>query len=236
MLLQSFGLEVHYQAAGNTLVPSEAFMDAVESSGSSYHNSVNFSHCHVFEAESRVLDSSVQSMTTVLNNYKKQQSMLASGLTLQVQLDQPIEAKNAMVGNLVRAHLDSAVSLPQGLVIPKGAFLHGRIRQFERVDKPGANYIVELEFTELEWGDHYYRFLSRLKSMDSFPGIAGTGSNPQAESRGVGTGTKRTIENSPVMEADGANFNGSAIPGVAVLVLTNAQSIPQGFRMIWQTR
>ena len=60
------------------------------------------------------------------------------------------------------------------------------------------------------------------------PGTVATAPNVELE-RGGGRGTKRTIENGPLMEADGSDFNGSPIPGVAVLLLTSGQSIPQGF-------
>ena len=216
----------------NTLVPSGGWMDAVEMNGKMYHNAVAFSHCHVFAAESKV-SASEDSMKTILTTYKKQQAMMPPGVILRVALDQPIEARNARVGDSVSARLESEVRVSPDLFIPAGSILRGRIRQFEKLDDPPNTYAVGLAFSELEQGEQRYRFFAELENMEPRAGISTEITSAPAQSSGMGFSLKRTIENSPVMQSE--SMVAASIPGAAVFFLTGTEAIPKGFRMVWKT-
>ncbi len=79
------------------LLPKLARVIAVESNGAMLQDDAAFSHCHVFEAESRLLDSS-GNLNQALTQYEAHRGMLPAGLTLRISLQTPVVASSAKAG------------------------------------------------------------------------------------------------------------------------------------------
>jgi hypothetical protein len=166
-------------------------------------------------------------MRAVFTRYKQQEGLLPAGLSLRVVLAEPIVAKNARVGDLINARLESPVRFSPELTIPPGALLKGRIRQFARLDDPPNTYLVGLAFSELEWGERSCRFFAGLVGMDPLPGIQSEIFRSNDIYRDLPMGTMRITT--------GDTLFGYAVPGAAAFFLSDVPGLPKGFRMTWRT-
>jgi hypothetical protein len=215
---------------GKSLLPIEGTMTAVDGARKVYSNRVAFSHCHVFAAESR-LSTGTGVMAAVLTRYKQNLELLPANLTLPVALTEPIVAKNARVGDLVTARLESAVQFSREHKIPAGSLLTGRIRQFARLDDPPNSYLVGLAFSELEGIERSYRFFAELFGMEPLPGVQSKIFRSRDVIVPLGTNAMGRMNTTT-----GETISSNAIPGTATFFLTGGTpSLPRGFRMTWRT-
>jgi len=110
---------------------------------------------------------------------------------------------------------DGAVMRKGKILIPDGSVVRGRIRRLERYN--AAEFIVGLEFTEVEVNRESRRFYADLLRMDRLPGIRTT-----LKSTGNYQTQKITLPE---------------LPGVASFFVTGTTlTIPPGFRTVWRTR
>jgi hypothetical protein len=233
LLLRSVTLVMDYDLvtddADKILLPVEGSIVAVDSEGNVFHNSMAFSHCHVFTAESRMSTGEADA-AAVLTHYKEKQDRLPEGLALRVALTEPIVARTARVGDAVVARLESAVRVSPEAQIAAGAVLQGRIRQFAQLDDPPNTYQVGIAFSELAGADRSYRFFAELFGMDSLPGVQSDVVRTRELNVPLGTsamGVMKTIS--------GDRLTGYSIPGAVTFFLTDAPGLPKGFRMTWRT-
>jgi hypothetical protein len=169
-------------------------------------------------------------MAAVFTRYKQNQELLPAGLSLRVVLAEPILAKNARVGDVVSARLESAVRLSPELQIAAGSLLKGRIRQFARLDDPPNTYLVGIAFSELEGIDRSYRFFAELFGMEPLRGVQSEIFRSSDVTVSLGTkamGTMTTTVSESMLVY--------AIPGAATFFLSDTPSLPKGFRMTWRT-
>ncbi len=231
MLLRSLALVMDYEVvqdeSGRALLPIGGTLTAVTSGGKMYRNKVAFSHCHLFSAESKMSTGDVAGMAAMLSRYKQSEGSLPAGLNLRVVLAEPVIAKTARVGDRIHARLESALRSSPELEIPAGAMLTGRIREFARVDDPPNTYLVEIGFSELEWGEKSYRFFAELVGMQPLPGIQ----SEISRSREIG---RDSLPGKTSFTTSESTF-GYAVPGAAAFFLSDTPSIPKGFRMTWRT-
>jgi hypothetical protein len=230
--LRSLNITLDYQLVNNTLVPARSSLDALEAGGAAFHNAAVFSDCHVFAVESKILDSE-SATATVLNEYKHQQPVISSGLTLRLQLNEQLSARDVIVGKLITARLESTIKISPGRTLPEGSILRGRVRRFEKLDDPPNTYLVGLSFAEMDVDGQTYRLSAELKSMERLAGIRTEISRSRNESIAIGISPGRKVGRSPAAEND--DLAAPVMPGAAVFFLTNTESIPKGFRMIWRT-
>jgi len=233
--LQSLTLIIQYRTilSGSirVLIPETAALRVLEWNGTLNQEAIDFSHCRAFEAESSLLaaTSTTESLTKTIAHYEAQREILPGGLMFSVQLQTPIQAGKTIVGDAVSAVLESPVKPPGREVIPKGAVLTGRIREFESLGDPPNTFVVGLEFDELTWPGHSAAFLAKLFSMQPVPGIELTLSSEHVQKTISGgfQGNRTTVESIvPV-----------AIPGVATIFPQGAgASLPKDFRMDWRTQ
>ena len=230
LLLESLDLVVDYQMSGAgetaTLVPAGGSFTAVELGGKKYLNMVEFSHCHIFEAESR-LAASDEPMADTLTRYKRQMGTLPAGVNLLVGLQEPIGIHTARVGDPVTARLEQTVKISPGLSVPAGSILRGRIRQFERLEQPANTFQVGIAFAELESEQVTYRFFAEMIGMEPLPGISSQLTTNRSRFSASMAGSIQSMSGETVVPI--------AIPGAAVFFLSDTPFIPKGFRMTWRT-
>jgi hypothetical protein len=233
MMLRSVTLVMDYDVvlsdSGKTLLPVESTMAAIDNAGRVYNNSVAFSHCHVFAAESKMSAGDVDA-AAVFTRYKQSLELLPAGLILRVVLAEPIMAKNARVGDSISARLESAVRFSPELQIPAGALLKGRIREFALLDDPPNTYQVGIAFSELEWAERSYRFFAELFGMEPLRGVESEIVQSHAVTKQLGTTGMGTMTN-----ITGESMFSYAIPGAATFFLRDTPALPKGFRMTWRT-
>jgi hypothetical protein len=232
--LQSLTMTIHYRllsaGAGQVLIPETAALTAMERNETLYQEAIDFSHCRAFEAKSNLSATAVEpeDLMKAMGRYEAEKEVIPGGVVLGISLETPVHANNTVVGNRVDAVLDAPVKIPTHEVIPKGATLKGRVRQFERLEDPPNTFMVGLEFDELTWPGHSATFFASLLSLRSAPGVTSVLSNTREvrSSFGVFQGSRSIIEYTRPI----------TIPGVASFYLQGpGATLPKGFRMLWRT-
>lgn len=230
--LRSLSVALEYHFLNNALAPARASLDALETNGNAFHNAAAFSSCHTFGAESKIVDSE-SATAAVLNQYKSQQPLIPPGVTLRLRLNEPLLARDAMVGQLVTATLESAVKISPSLSLRQGSLCRGRVRRFERLDYPPNTYIVGFSFAELDADGKIYRLAAELKSMQRLEGIRAEISRTRSGPLGIGISPGRKLGSTPGPDND---YQAAPVmPGAAVFFLTDSDSVPKGLPMIWRT-
>jgi hypothetical protein len=110
-------------------------------------------------------------------------SVLPVGTTLEVQLDQPISAKDSRVGDRFTAHVTTPVVAQSGaVVVPAGAIVEGHVTGIEPSRDPTRPALIRLDFDALRVGDRSYPFTASVerttipgRSNDDLKKKAGTG-------------------------------------------------------------
>jgi hypothetical protein len=131
------------------------------------------------------------------------------------------------VGTLIEGKVSGDVLRKGRIIIPSGSVVRGRIRRLERYQESGSGeFIVGLEFTEVEASSGSLRFYADLLRTDRATGVRPTLSERVlVHDRGAGYRTKDMIVTLP------------ELPGVASFFVSGMTfTIPSGFRMVWRTR
>jgi hypothetical protein len=231
--LQSLAVTIEYRTlaadAGPTLIPETAAVKALEWNGKLHQETVSFSHCRTFEAESNLLagDSTPEELRKTVAHYEAKREILPSGLMVSISLQTPVRT-DSIIGDPVSAVLERPIKVSTAEIIPKGAILRGRVRKFQSLEDFRNTFVVGLEFDELAWPGHSASFLASLSSMQEIPGIASELTSQHVEQifEGSFQGNRTTLE----------TFTTAAIPGVASFFLQGpGASLPKGLRMTWRT-
>ena len=227
--LQAMAITINYQPpVGKTLLPENALFTATELNGKTGYDSVLFSHCHVFQAESQVTGSP-KDLKQMVQNYETARGILPSGLTLPVTLGTSINSKTAHIGDLIVGYLDKPVRISSSVTAPRGAKLMGRIREFDTLDDVANTFVVGLEFDQLGWPGHSYAFFADIVSMQPVHGVALSLADGNMKTDPMGPGGTMTTSTTEMIWA-------SKIPGAATFLFKNSPVLAKGFRMVWRTR
>jgi hypothetical protein len=142
-------------------------------------------------------------------------------LQVTMQLVTPITDKDT-VGTLIGARVSRDVVRKGKIIIPTGSTVRGRIRRLERYQESrGSDFIVGLEFTEVEVNGGSLRFYADLLRIDKFPGIRPSLSEQVMVKSGIG------------FEPRSETITLPELPGVAsFFVHGDSFQIPGGFRMV----
>jgi hypothetical protein len=230
LALSALTASIDYQASTlngrAVLLPKLARVIAIESNGAMLQDDAAFSHCHVFEAGSRLLGSS-GNLSQALTQYESHRGMLPAGLTLRISLQTPVIASSAKAGDDIAARLDEPLKISAKITAPRGSILRGHVRQSEKLDDPPRTFVVGLAFDELEWPGHSYAFLAETTGTQPLVGL----------SNRIYRGSSRTaspFSGAPYFATTEA-FSLTDIPGVATFFLQGALTLPAGFQMTWRT-
>ncbi len=209
------------------LLPRQARVIAVENNGDVLRNDAAFSHCHVFEAESRVAKAPAD-LGNVFARYETSRSILPAGLTFTISLQTPILARSVRIGDAIEARLEKQLKLSTEIIAPQGALLSGHVREFDKLDDPPNTSVVALEFDLLQWPGHSYSFLAEVVGMQQLAGLHDKIYRGASTSRDSGAGM--------LYSSTTETFWPTAVPGTATFMLQNAGELPRGFRMTWRTK
>jgi hypothetical protein len=212
------------------LLAQEADLHMLKTTGQESHNHLEYTHCRAFSAQSDIrFDSESQGAAQPSDRPKTLSGAGGAGeaippfLPVTLQLTGPITDRDA-VGKLIEARVSGDVVRKGKIVIPDGSLVRGRIRRLERY-QTGAEFVVGLEFTEVEVNGGSLRFYADLIRMDRTPGIRPTLCEPVV----VRTGDR--------YQATSQTVTLHELPGVASFFVSGKTfSVPTGFRMVWRTR
>ncbi len=206
----------------NALLPQEGDLYMLTPPTHENYNHLEYTHCRAFSAQSTIhFDSEPQAAAQPLPASAPQISVVPPFLPVTIQLVTPIGDHDS-VGTLIEAKVAGNVVRKGKIVIPDRALVQGRIRRLEQYNE-GADFIVGLEFTEVDVNGESLRFYADLLKMDRRPGIRPTLHNPTI----VWSHSRYETRTITLPE----------LPGVASFFVTgNTFTIPAGFQMTWRTR
>jgi hypothetical protein len=212
------------------LLPQQADMHMLVTSGVESYDRIEFTHCRTFSAQSEIrFDAAPPDHVEQAAPVRHAMEAVPAFLPILMQLATPVTEKDA-VGTLIAATTSSNVIRKGKVVIPSGSVVRGRIRRLERyqADSGRAEFVLGLEFTEIEVDGEPLRFYadfvkfpklgkhSPIRPNLSEPVLVRTGSGVQA--------TNQTITL-------------PELPGVAsFFVHGKTFTLPNGFQMEWRTR
>lgn len=235
--LEETSTKVNYartQIGGATaLLAQQADLHMLETSGVEGYDRIEFTHCRAFSAQSAIRFASEPHNTgepspsegpNTLSVARAVEAVPAL-LLVTVQLTTPITDKDA-VGTLIEGKISGDVLRKGKIVIPNGSLVRGRIRRLERYRDSGSkDFIVGLEFTEVQIDGESRRFYADLLRMDKRPGIRPSLSEQVLVTSSAGLRTRSQTITLP------------ELPGVAsFFVYGKTFTVPSGFRTVWRTR
>jgi hypothetical protein len=214
------------------LLAQDAGLHMRKTTGEENYNHLEYTHCRAFSAQSEIrFDSDPQGAAQpppsdshkTLSEEGRAGEAIPPFLPIALQLTAPITDRDA-VGRLIEARVSGDVVRKGKIVVPHGSLVRGRIRRLERYQE-GGEYVVGLEFTEVELNGGSMRFYADLIRMDRTPGIRAS-LNELVVVR-TGGGYQTTSQTVTLPE----------LPGVASFFVSGKTfTIPSGFHMIWRTR
>lgn len=128
------------------LLPAASELTMVDLDGQEHRNRVRFASCRQFSGES-VLTFDEAPTESKASPVPAAEIDVPVGLGLTLSLLDSVDANRAVIGDPVRARLESALKHKSQLLFPKGATVTGRVT---RIDKQEQYTIIGLEFSEIE--------------------------------------------------------------------------------------
>ena len=204
------------------LLPSAAELVLVSRGGRESLNSVVFSECRRYTADSSLsFNTTTATADSAMPAAQHSPAQAPAGLKLTLNLEQPIVMGESAAGDQLVARLEKAVTAG-GVSLPKGTLVLGRIRRLAQYFKPNASTLVGFEFFAAEPPSGRVTLSARLigpravehevklvgDSMQVAAGVAGLDIEDDGASTGVG-----------IFRMHGKNPH-----------------LPRGFRTLWETR
>jgi len=201
------------------MLPSGAELALVNRSGREGRNTVAFSKCRHYAAETSL--SFTDSPDPAPSAPQGPRLELPANIALVLRLDQAISIRDAAAGDPVVARLDKEV-ISGAVTLPRGTRIIGRIRRLEQHFQGSAPALVALQFFVAETPAGSVNFSARLTGPRGTPDkINVIGDKPQL------TGGVAGLE----IEDDGRRT------GVGSFRVKGTESsLPRGFRTVWETR
>jgi hypothetical protein len=212
------------------LLPQSADSRLVKFSGEDSRNHIEFTHCHLFGAESSISFGAPAGFPLFgASSVLEMKRELLPELQVVVNVTTRITDKTA-VGALIEGVVEGNVLRKGKVPIPDGSPVRGRVRRLEWNDEKGGYYVVALEFTDLEAGGTRYRFFADLVGTDGLPGLRQTiRIHKEAQKSLLRVGEQTIISDETLFLPD--------LPGVgSFFVQARRLDLPPGFRMTWKTR
>jgi hypothetical protein len=212
------------------LLPQSADSRLVKFSGEDSRNHIEFTHCHLYGAESSISFGAPAGFPLFgASSVLEMKRELLPALPIVIKITTRITDKTA-VGALIEGVVEGNVLHKRTVLIPAGSPVRGRVRRLEWNEEKGGYYVVALEFTDLEAGGTRYRFFADLVGMDSLPGLRQTIRTSKRETRALGDGGSSTLVSDEILSLPD-------LPGVgSFFVQARRLDLPPGFRMTWKTR
>ena len=144
------------------LLPSRAELVTLDKNGEETRNETSFANCRQFTAESAVRFEAPEEETTerVANEVS---GGLPDAFEASCELESQVDSDVSAIGDPITARLSRSIAGKGGLEIPKGAILHGRIRQLNVVD--GRRRSADFAFGFFEWNGKRVEIGSRSNQL-----------------------------------------------------------------------
>jgi len=217
------------------LLPQSADSVIVRFSGEESRNHIDFTHCHLYGAESSVSFGGGGGFPQFgASSVLEMKRELLPALTIAVKVTTRITESTA-VGTLIDGIVEADVAdkkraRKKSVIIPAGSPVRGRVRRLEWNEEKGGYYIVGIEFTDLEAAGTRYRFFADLLDMDPLPGLSHAIRTSKREVRVQPSGETRMVESGDILSLPD-------LPGVGCFFVQSKQlNLAPGFRMIWKSR
>jgi hypothetical protein len=147
--------------SADPLLPQSGEMTTRRADGWENRNQIAFSHCRAYGVQASITFDDAAGATdeaaTTID--------LPANLELTIRLETPIDSANAHVGDAITARVDADVSHKGVLVVPRDAFLSGRVRSLAQHSDGTARSVVDLEWTQIEFGGKRARFFAVLQKV-----------------------------------------------------------------------
>lgn len=198
------------------LLPALAELRMADLFGNENLNKTIFSQCRQYSGESRLLIDEPEPVETKAPEPEHVYDA-PTGLALDLSLTTDVPLRGAAVGDPVTATLLRQVKLPEGVVVPKGALVHGRltlIRPSYSLRQPAL--AIGMIFTEAESPGLRVRLNASLDSIQS--------PSPEFINR---PGASPSARNSRV--------ENETIFGSVFFVRDSTAQLRRGLRMSWRT-
>jgi hypothetical protein len=180
------------------VLPSAAELVMVSREGRENRNTIAFSKCRHYGAETSLSFTGPPNPTAPAP--AQPQIVLPAGIALALRLEQPISIGESAAGDPIVARLDKAVT-SAGVALPKGTRVLGRIRRLEQHFISPASILVGLQFFAAEGPAGRITLNARLTGprarpdvtrvvngkVEIEPGAAGVDIEDDGESTGVGS-------------------------------------------------
>jgi hypothetical protein len=208
----------------NALLAQQGDMRLVTSQGTENYDHMEFTHCRAFSAESAISFDPEPATATpaaaAIQPVPAISQFVPALLMVTVQLNTPVSSTDA-VGKLIDGRVVGEVRYKGKALISDGARVTGRIRRLEhyqgKAGKEKSDFIVGLEFTEVETVGGRRPFYADLLKMDLAPNMRPTLSGE--------------------INAGEVKVTLPELPGVASFFVGGAAfTIPAGFKTVWRTR
>lgn len=209
----------------DVLIPRAAELTAVEWNGTLHRDVIGFSQCHVFQAESHLLNSA-DALPKLMENYESQREELPDGLKLSIALSQELLARHLVIGSPLAATLAKPVKISSRLSIPAGAIVEGRVRVFQAMEEDPSSVLVGLSFDEIRWPGHVGVFSGDITQMQQLIGMSSVLTRQRSMSAG----------SSALMNVTTEKIRPIEIPGITTFFLERSQALPRGLQMTLKTR
>ena len=209
----------------SVVLAQQADVQLTEDSGATNYDRVEFTHCRAFSAESTISFDTEPGAAAFAKEPAAVSAAIPANHVVTVQLTTPVTSLDA-VGKLIEGKIVGDVANKGAIVIHNGSIVRGRIRRLERYQGSGpAEFIVGLEFTEVEASGGPTPFYADLLRMDPVPGV-----RPSLTTRVVVYGNTED-------KTDDETITLPELPGVAsFFVGGDAFTLVAGFRTVWRTR
>lgn len=197
------------------LLPASAELHMLDRGGNENINRTTFSRCRQYSGESRLLLDEEDLAAAKAEKQPERVMDAPPNVYLDLALESDIVLKSAAVGDPVTAILQKPAKFGTGVIIGKGALLHGRITHIRRGNIGGRIPAVAagVRFVELEAPGWRIRLAATLFAL-------ATASQEFLNSRLSG-----------VTDTESENISGSLI-----FVKEGTMQIRRGLRMTWVTR
>jgi hypothetical protein len=211
------------------LLPQSGESRLVKFSGEESWNHIEFTHCHLYEAQSSISFGSSQGFPQFgASSVLEMKRELLPALPVAIKLTSRITEKTA-VGASIEGVVEGNVLHKRNVLIPDGSRVRGRVRRLEWNEDKGGYYVVALEFTDIESAGTRYRFFADLDGTDALPGLSETMKFRKSEKSRQRGGVQVLFSAEILSLPD--------LPGVgSFFVQSRHLDIPPGFRTSWKTR
>jgi len=189
-------------------IPQSAETVLDDTNGTRFLNHVDFTGCREYHVQSSI-SFDTESKNAEARSRTLQNMAVPSKLLLLLQLDNPIDSATAAQGDLVRAKLERDVRTDDGVLIPRGALVTGRIRRMEKFDQPHPHWVFGVELTAIDFDSKIGEIAGTLEHIDPIHGS-----------------DVRLI----------SNLGAEAMPGVGILRINGDRFLlDRTFHMQWRT-